>query len=310
MTVEISATVCTYNRATILQNCLEALVGQEFPDSYQVVVVDDCSTDNTEEVVESFKINIPDSVEFIYVRHAENKGLGAARNTAVEHALGEIVAFTDDDTVVDKDWLQRIYNCYKAHPEAVAAGGMVRNGNADSTIAEIGQQMVTGRLIGSTDKDGYTKFLVGNNQTYKKKAIAAVGGFDESLIYGGEEAEMQGRLLAQGFKMVFDSTIMVTHYQRSTFYSFLKQYYIYGIGLYVTKSKLLSDQSIQSTLAKKESLLTRVYRVISQPFRVIPHVPGLYGKILTPVLVYLSSISRYLGYLRARLFGALPTGTH
>ena len=310
MKCEISATVCSYNRASALKNCIESLINQDFQGPYQIIVVDDGSTDTTKEIVESFDARIPDDVEFTYVRHPKNKGLGAARNTATVHALAEIVAYTDDDVVVDTKWVQKIYDCYQAHPEAVAAGGMVRNGLTNSMIAEIGQQIVTGRLLESVDEHGYTEFLVGNNQTYRKKAVEDVGGFDESLIYGGDEAWIQGRLLAQGKKMVFDPAILVTHYQRSSIPSFLKQYYRYGFGLYITKEKLRLDQSIKSMLSKKETLATRVYRVLSQPHRVVPHVPSFSGKVVAPVFVYLSSVCRYLGYLRAKVFGAPSASSH
>src|SRR4029079_12716421 len=96
----ISVVVCSYNGEATLWRCLDALAQLDYPD-YEVIVVDDGSTDRTAEIAAEFDVRL--------IR-TDNEGLSAARNTGIEAATGEIVAFTDDDAWPDRDWLR-----YLAH---------------------------------------------------------------------------------------------------------------------------------------------------------------------------------------------------
>jgi GT2 family glycosyltransferase len=234
------------------------------------------------------------------VRHEQNIGLGAARNTALERAVGKIVAFTDDDTVVDTDWLRNIARCFREHPEIVAAGGPVRNGHLNNVVAEIGQHIITARLYGAVS-NGYSTFLIGNNQAYRSEAIQKIGGFEENLVLGGEEAEIQSRLLEAGERMMFSPDILVTHYQRSTFRSFMVQYYRYGVSHHTARLKYEGSGRTNNYLAQWEPLPIRIRRMVLLPFRVVPHVHGLLSKVLAIPVVYLGIGLRAFGYVTAKL---------
>lgn len=299
--IGLTAVVCTYNRRGFLGRCIESLIGQDYAEPYEVIVVDDGSSDGTSELVGDLEGNAPPNVRFRFIRHEKNRGLGAARNTAVKHASGDVVAFTDDDTVVSPDWVATLARCYEAHPEVSAVGGLVLNGHPDSTIAEIGQQIVTSRLTGSVFDGNYTRFIVGNNQSYRKNAIESVGGFEEELIYGGEEAEIQLRLQDNGHKMLFTRDATVTHYQRNSLALLVKQYYRYGIGLNATRVRHMADGGRDLTGGATESWAKRVWRVISQPSAVSRHLDRPIQRILCYPVVYLSSLSRFTGFLVSKL---------
>jgi cellulose synthase/poly-beta-1,6-N-acetylglucosamine synthase-like glycosyltransferase len=300
MGVEITAAVCSFNRAELLRRCIESLLAQDFEGEYQVIVIDNGSWDHTQQVVEELSRTAPSNVLFEHVRHEQNRGLGAARNTALERAVGGIIAYTDDDTVVDTDWVRNIAKCFREHPEIVAAGGPVRNGHVNNVVAEIGQHIVTARLYAGV-VDGYCTFLIGNNQAYRKEAIEKVGGFEENLVLGGEEAEIQSRLLETGGRMMFSPDIVVTHYQRSTLRSFIRQYYRYGVSLYTTRSKYEASGRTNNYLAQREPVPVRVKRMLLLPFRVVPHVQGAASKLLAIPVVYLGVCVRGLGYIVAKL---------
>src|SRR6202022_856836 len=93
---KVSVVICAYNAEPTMQACLTSLQNLKYP-AFEVIVVDDGSTDRTGQIADSF--------EGIHVIHQENKGLSAARNVGIAASLGEIVAFTDSDCVVDPDWL-------------------------------------------------------------------------------------------------------------------------------------------------------------------------------------------------------------
>jgi hypothetical protein len=93
---KVSVVICAYNAEPTMEACLTSLQALRYP-AFEVIVVDDGSTDRTGAIADSF--------EGIHVIHQENKGLSAARNVGIAASLGEIVAFTDSDCVVDPDWL-------------------------------------------------------------------------------------------------------------------------------------------------------------------------------------------------------------
>jgi glycosyltransferase involved in cell wall biosynthesis len=99
----VSVIVPTYNRASLLKRLLESLREQTYPaDKFEVLVVDDGSTDETPQVVEEFARSAPFAVRYF---RQPRKGPAAARNLGIQQSRGEIVAFVDSDVTVAKDWL-------------------------------------------------------------------------------------------------------------------------------------------------------------------------------------------------------------
>ena len=101
--IEFSVIVPTYNRKKLLEKCISSLLCQTIDrSSYEVIIVDDGGTDDTEEMI---KKKFKDSVK--YFRQA-NSGPAKARNVGIDNSVGSIIAFTDDDCAVDKNWLYEI----------------------------------------------------------------------------------------------------------------------------------------------------------------------------------------------------------
>src|SRR6185295_1715593 len=95
----VSVVVCSYNGAATLEQCLRSLHALRYPD-YEVIVVDDGSSDNTPEILEQFPT--------VHVVRQANRGLSSARNAGWHRATGAIVAYTDSDCFVDPDWLTHL----------------------------------------------------------------------------------------------------------------------------------------------------------------------------------------------------------
>lgn len=97
----ISIVICTYNRADILQQTLESFFSlNSLDNNFELIVVDNNSTDTTREIVEYF---VDQNPQVLY-RFEKKPGLSQARNTGIKEAKGEIVAFVDDDVFFDKEW--------------------------------------------------------------------------------------------------------------------------------------------------------------------------------------------------------------
>ena len=120
--MRFTVAICTWNRAPLLSRALDRLTRvRQPPGGWEVVVVNNDCTDDTERVLEGFAGRLP-------LRRASEPrpGLSHARNTAVRHAGGDYVVWTDDDALVDVDWLTAYGRAVERHPEAAIFGGPVR----------------------------------------------------------------------------------------------------------------------------------------------------------------------------------------
>lgn len=118
--LSISAVICTYNREDYLRGALDSLINQDLA-NYEIVVVDNASTDGTAEIVKSYSDN--PQVKYVY---EPKLGLSVARNTGVVNSTGDIVVYLDDDAVAPSHWLQTLLTVFENDPEVVIAGGKVK----------------------------------------------------------------------------------------------------------------------------------------------------------------------------------------
>lgn len=165
----VSVVIPTCNRRMILSQCLAALADQTFAD-FEVIVVDDCSTDNTIEMLESLLRDRP-SLRLRWFRHERHAGANAARNRGIQEARGEIVAFLDSDCIAEADWLEKLVAGFDADDVAAVTGLVTEPppGNVYE-LALAGTCRVHGR--------GDAPRLVGGNMAVRR-ALLAGHGFDE-----------------------------------------------------------------------------------------------------------------------------------
>lgn len=123
---EISVVIATYNRAEMLAGALQSLAEQTIkPELFEIVVVDNGSTDETPSVVAEFQRAHP-KLRTLLVPE-KRRGLGRARNTGDEHASGRLIAFLDDDARAEQNWLEKALRCFgEISPTPLAAGGLIR----------------------------------------------------------------------------------------------------------------------------------------------------------------------------------------
>lgn len=193
----VSIIVSTYNRKDMLKNCLEALFNQTYPkDRYEVIVVDDGSTDGTEEAVKSIPKTNNDRLRYF---KQPNKGPAAARNLGIKKGVGEIIAFIDDDCIADKEWLSCIVKCFSEIDKLGGVEGKVVSPEGKTPFTHQVENLKGGSYLTA-------------NIAYKKECLFEVGLFDESLHYpAGEDWDLSFRILIAGFKIKFCRNAIVTH---------------------------------------------------------------------------------------------------
>jgi GT2 family glycosyltransferase len=212
----ISVVVCTHNGEETIGTCLDALGRLDYPD-FEVVVVDDGSTDRTAEIAAGFEVRL--------IR-TENRGLSAARNTGLEAATGEIVAFTDDDAWPDEDWLRYLAHAF-ASSDHVGIGGP--NLPPESAgVVESAVRHAPGGPIHVLLSDGEAEHIPGCNMAFRREALQAVGGFDPQLRIAGDDVDICWRLQERGWTIGFCPAAVVLHRRRRSVRAYLRQQAEYG----------------------------------------------------------------------------------
>lgn len=209
----VSVVVCTYNRAESLSRCLESVMHQETGGTftYEVVVVDDGSTDHTAKVV--VQTQAAGGAPVRYVRNWEGGGVAAARNLGVEAASGGWVAFCDDDQRAAPDWLKELLRVGWERG-ARCVGGGIRADLPEDVRARHGRICMD--LLGEHAYEGAPFVFAGHdlpstgNLLVAKEVFDEVGGFDTGTD-SGEDTEFLARVQRAGIAVWAAPASLVCH---------------------------------------------------------------------------------------------------
>lgn len=213
------------NASATIQKCVDSVLQSDYK-NFELIVVDDGSTDRTPELLARYT--------GITVLRAENRGPSAARNLALSRAQGAFVAFTDADCIVDCVWLGELLKGF--NDDKVAGVGGIQKSPKDETVfgrrvQEFFQsvELVTGYMqLGSRMRQ--TSHNPTCNVMYRRSAVAAANGFDESL-WPGEDVELDLRIKRKGYNLVFTPAAVVYHYRCQDLGGFLRMMFRYGLSI-------------------------------------------------------------------------------
>jgi GT2 family glycosyltransferase len=209
--MKISVLICTRNRATSLRRTLEAVFAQRPARnlSYEVVVVDNGSEDETRRVVGEFAV--PHGSRLVYCFEGR-PGLARARNAGIKTATGDVIAFTDDDVLVREDWLAEIRREFEADPDLDLLSGRVLPARAE--LQPVALQL--SETPGTYSTPEHATRVLGANMAFRREVFARCGPFDARLgagtfFAGAEEVEMAYRALRSGSKLRYAPNVVVYH---------------------------------------------------------------------------------------------------
>ncbi len=216
----ISVNILTKNRAPLLVRALRSVASQSFGD-YEVVLINDSSTDETASVIEQFKRQ---GMPLKDINHQQSKGKIFSRNEALQESLGQYIApLDDDDEWVDAQKLQKQIDYFQKYPDVVLTGGGIMMIDADKSLGA--------KFRVETDKDIRSTMLLRNNfftstVMFKREEALRSGGF---LPGRRDEAEDYGLWLRLGklgkvynFQEVF-TNYTLPHYNKERFRSILRE---------------------------------------------------------------------------------------
>lgn len=221
MPVRISAVICTYNRSELLKGAIESLISQTLPEEkYEILVVDNNSTDNTKKVIDSFKNK--KNLRYLFEKKI---GLSFARNCGQSNAHGQYICYIDDDAKAEKHFLERIlYSFDEITPKPVSVGGRILPFYLDKKPIwfkdeyEMRSKGDTARFLKTDGSEDL--YFSGSNFSLLVEVIRDTGLFD--VIYGmqgkknglGDEVEFFKRLhkkFGSNCYLYYDPKIIVFH---------------------------------------------------------------------------------------------------
>jgi lipopolysaccharide/colanic/teichoic acid biosynthesis glycosyltransferase/glycosyltransferase involved in cell wall biosynthesis len=299
----ISVVVPAYNAAGTLDTCLRALIQQSLPRSqYEVIVVDDGSTDETALMAETFGAQV-------ICQH--NQGPAVARNRGVEAAQGDLILFTDADCEPAPDWIEQM-TAPLADPDVVGAKGTYRTCQREpmARFVQIEYEDKYDRLARQSRID----FVDTYSAAYRRTVFLENGGFDPVFSTASvEDQELSFRLSQKGYRLVFAPAAIVYHQHDRTIGEYVRRKF--GIGYWKAllvrwhPEKVVRDSHTPQTLKAQIVLLGLLgLALIAWP---VWQVAG-WGALALAVAFVLTTLSFLLKVLRrdARLLPmALPALT-
>ena len=217
----VSIVVCSYNAERTMEPCLESLVALDYPD-YEIIVVNDGSTDRTIEISEYFAARFP-SVRIV---SQANKGLSVARNVGAEAASGEIVAYTDSDCVADPDWLT--YLVARMEEKGLTACGGPNFPPPEDSLVPAAVAVSPGGPTHVLLTDDTAEHIAGCNMAFRRDVLLNLGGFDPIYRAAGDDVDICWRFQDAGYEIGFSPAAVVWHFRRNTVKAYIGQQKGYG----------------------------------------------------------------------------------
>lgn len=249
-TPKISVIIPNHNDAETLPLCLRAVLDSDYPD-FEVIVVDDKSTDNSPEVIKKFRVK--------FIIHAENRGAGAARNTGAKEAAGEILLFIDADVCVYRNTLQKVADVFSEKKDIAATIGLPDKTCIYKNLASIHfSRRIHFNFLALPE---YVDIIHGTVAAVKKDVFLEIGGFKEGIV-GVEDTEIGHRLAGSGYKIYYSKDILVTHHKKISLSALFKN----DFKRTVDRVKLLlGRKQIKKLISEKRFVASPLYELLGPP---------------------------------------------
>ena len=244
----ISIVICTRNRAKKLEQCIHHFgeVGIDRGLKWELIVVDNNSEDDTAKVVDRVKQRSDLPIQYVF---EGRQGLSNARNRGVSEAQQQLIAFVDDDCLVDRGWFASILTEFVRDPSLSILGGRVDLANPNDWPISI---RPFSDKIEISSIEQLLALMIGCNMVFTRQVFDRIGLFDPSLGKGtragsAEDMDFLYRALKSGLKIVFSPNVLVFHAHGRNLPAVVervKAEYVRGRGAFYCKHILRGDKQI------------------------------------------------------------------
>jgi glycosyltransferase involved in cell wall biosynthesis len=235
-TADLSLIICTRNRCGQLVRCFETIQRLKFERSWELIIVDNGSTDATAVVIQEFVKAAPFPI--LYVLQPK-LGLGSARNAGLAAASGEILAFTDDDCYPAPDFLSRVWSAFEDPSLGYVTGRILLHVSADLPIGtNASTEPVTFRRKSFINPGG----VQGANMAFRREVLDEIGGFDPLFgagsLFPAEDLDAASRACAAGWNGQYCPDVVVRHHHGRRAPDSARMWKSYGLGIGACYMKL------------------------------------------------------------------------
>jgi len=272
----ITAVVCTRDRAHFLEKCIQSLLKQTIDrDKYEVLVIDNGSTDSTADVLKRY-----DEESIIRSVYEPIPGLSRARNTGWKNAKGLYIGYIDDDAVADEKWLESALWCFEnlsPIPDGLAGAIHLDWETVEPDWINEDLKLPLGKVDWGDQpfQLSLQHSIVGANCFFSKQCLSSLGGFDERLgrirgsLLSGEEIQLQRRIESAGGIIYYHPDVSIWHFvpkERTRPIWFYRRYYWGGVSDYVmektlnSKGRLHDMKTGEAFNSNRKEQITRVIR--------------------------------------------------
>jgi len=293
----VSIIVPVHNAEKTIEKCLKSLTELHYLGEYQVILVNNRSTDGTVSLAKKYNVKIIDASRLQNPYYARNVGIAQSHS--------QIVAFTDSDCIVGKKWIHFFATAMMRDPQVAGIGGQIlhkTNNAMESIFAELG--------IGTHRFEGALPYLITANAVYRMEVLKEIGLFDETFFSGGD-VDLSWRMIKKGYRLHYEPRAIVYHFPRKNVYSFFRQHYIYGLGQarLCFKHKIRKNPVSQLILMFRDVLmmlgLSFLFKLIG---RLVNKNANDARDIMIPVFKAITSFAWTIGFIRGTKVLRLASG--
>lgn len=281
-----SVIIPTYNRPAALQDCLEALARQCYPqDAFEVIVINDGGS----ECLNGMEGVFQDHLNYTMLRQ-QRRGPATARNCGARRARGKYLVFTDDDCRPSCDWLLSFEQSLRIHPDSLV-GGRVLNAVEERRCSAASQHLLD-FLYQSYTEDGRPRFFASNNIAVSRSGFWDLAGFDESFpLAAAEDRDFCARWSRAGRLLISAPAAVVHHFHKLTLSGFIRQHFRYGRGALSFRRRSLATGRAGASIEP----LSFYFHLLLYPFQL--EICDLRTRVQLSLLFLLSQLANTLGYL-------------
>lgn len=292
--MDASIIIPVFNGEKTIKECLESLLNQQGKKNYEIIVVDDGSTDSTSEIAKKFS----GKIKYIFQK---NVGPAKARNNGAKNARGEMLVFIDSDCIAEKNWLEEMLKPF-SDSEVKGVQGSYKTKQRD-IIARFAQIEIEERYKKMSKKSSID-FIGSYSAAYRKEIFDKAGGFDERFpVASGEDPELSYKLAKSGNKLVFNPNAIVYHAHPNSLGDYLKNKFsraYWRVLLYGKhKDKIISDS--YTTQALKIQILLAALLFLSAVGWALNLLPPLLAIVIFAALIL--SFAPFTAFALKRDFG-------
>lgn len=277
----VTVFICTYNRGSLIDGTLKALIEKQTRKPDEIVVVNGGGNNDCSPTLDKWKAAFENLREI----KTQNVNLATSRNIGLPQCKGDIIIQTDDDAEPFSDWIERLIEEHQNHPEAGVIGGDVVDASGEGLLFKIADATTFPHI----NKMSEVRSVPGVNSSYKREVVMSNGHYDVNM-FRGEDVDYNWRIIQNGWKVLYFPDIKVYHHHRATWKGLFNQHFMYGRAYLLVRRKWQNMYCVYPRgIHKIKDVLKFCYFMVT-PFidsaNKLKYIKGIAAKVISyPIMV-------------------------